>query len=102
MQKAGKIPQDYYRKRKTSQNQIRHKKEERNERKLDGISSPRRGLERGIGLAPWQVPPPVTKSTKNRGGTLDKWCKAVKKETVLYKRSVLWAMGNQVPASVGN
>ena len=41
---------------------------------------------------------------KNRGGTLHKWSEAVKKETVLHKWSVLWAMGNhrQVPAGVGN
>ena len=43
---------------------------------------------------PQKVLPPVTSSATNGGGTLDKRCEAVEKETVLYKWTVLWATGN--------
>lgn len=51
-----------------------------------------RELERGIADAP---------QAENRWGTLDKWYKAVKKETVLHKWSALQAMGNHWQVTAG-
>lgn len=82
----------------------RNNKRKRSRRKRDGTCSPRRELERGVAPAPWEVPLSVKRSVKNRGGTLDKPCEAVKKETVLHKWSVLLATRNHrwVPAGDGN
>ena len=61
-------------------------------------------MGRRIAPAPQELLPSAMRSAKNRGGALDKWSEAVKKEIVLHKRSVLWVMGNcrQVPPGVGN
>ena len=107
--KTGKSPQDYDRTRKTLQNQ---KKEERRGRTGEkeakgnemGPALPGGSWKEEYAPAPQDVPPPAMRSAENGGKTLDKRSEAVKKETVLQKWLVLWAMDNcrLVPASVGN